>query len=129
MNAHWYQMRKAYLDIGYSAEYIKNLDTKKYYIPHTRQRGYLFAVNLAKSDLPLKWLDAMKRLQRSSSSIFEQFLLPSDDPRIHEVRVKWLEEGGKDRKVDWEACEGRHLKMRIEGQLGSRRPMTMWEEG
>ncbi|GAA5977088.1 hypothetical protein JCM11641_001296 [Rhodosporidiobolus odoratus] len=42
-NAPWEDGILAFDDIGYSAFAVKNLDTKKYYIPHTRQRGYLVA--------------------------------------------------------------------------------------
>ena len=41
--APWDKKVELFERIGYSAVYVK-LDTKDYYIPHTRQRGYLFAI-------------------------------------------------------------------------------------
>ena len=41
--APWDKKVELFAKLGYSADYLK-LDTKDFYIPHTRQRGYLFAI-------------------------------------------------------------------------------------
>lgn len=38
LGAPWEQIEGTYADIGYAARWVR-LDTKKYYIPHTRTRG------------------------------------------------------------------------------------------
>ena len=40
--APWNEKVAIFENLGYSATFVR-LDTKDYYIPHTRQRGYLFA--------------------------------------------------------------------------------------
>lgn len=131
--AAWTQMRAEYVEAGYSAEFVPNFDSKNYYVPQTRQRGYLFAVDKAKSDIPNRWIDAMKTLRRPATCTLEAFLLPSDDPRIHQVRMdlSTKRDGSKKtaRSVEWEKCEGRHQKERLQQKLGLKRPMTQWEEG
>lgn len=131
--AAWSQMRMEYLEAGYSAEFLTNFDTKHYYIPQTRQRGYLFAVNKKDSTIPNKWIDIMRQLRRPSSCTLEAFLLPSDDPRVHQYRMdlSTKRDGNKKaaRSVEWEKCEGKHQKERIVERLGLKRPMTHWEEG
>ncbi len=74
-------------------------DTKDFYIPHTRTRGYLVAFrNPPKpegskapkpmADAPAKWVDMVKSMQRPASSPFEAFLLPQNDPRLHQGRLE-----------------------------------------
>ncbi|KAG0123556.1 hypothetical protein HOY82DRAFT_495139 [Tuber indicum] len=131
--AAWTQMRAEYVEAGYSAEFVSNFDSKNYYVPQTRQRGYLFAVDKAGSGIPNRWIDAMKSLRRPATCTLEAFLLPSDDPRIHQVRMDLAtkRDGSKKtaRSVEWEKCEGRHQKERLQQKLGLKRPMTQWEEG
>ncbi|KAL7269920.1 hypothetical protein RUND412_007381 [Rhizina undulata] len=129
--AAWSAQREMYLRNGYSCEFKHNFDTKHYYIPHTRQRGYLFALNMKNSNIPNKWIDAMKKMERPCSTTIDSFLLPSDDPRIYQARLD-LVAGPRDsvikRTVDWDKCEGRHQKERMKSKLGNARPMTMWQE-
>ncbi len=135
-NAPWPEIKAAWEIIGYAAEFVK-LDTKDYYIPHTRQRGYMLCINN-----PLKkhqceksvqdWKDIMVKLKRPASSSIEAFLLPEDDPRVHRGRME-LAKGlrGEDkppREVSWTKCQGRHLDYRADLALGNNRPMTAWED-
>lgn len=118
---------------GYSAAHTR-FDTKNYYIPHTRTRGYLIAVDQKRSSIPQQWLDMMPNMRRPASSPLDAFLLPSDDPRIHQAREKLVRESynGPDRRtgrIDWGRCESRHQRARVEEGLGSKRPLTSWDEG
>ena len=92
------------------------------------------AVNTASSDLPNKWADYMNKLKRNASSSLDAFLLPSDDPRIHQAREKLVRENynAVDRRTgrtDWGRCESRHQRARLEEALGSKRPLTNWDDG
>lgn len=131
--AAWTEMRAEYLEAGYSAEFLTSFDTKNYYIPQTRCRGYLFAIDQKGSLIPNQWIDAMRKLRRPASCTLEAFLLQSDDPRIHQVRMDLAAKRDSNNKparsVEWEKCEGKHQKERIVKRLGLKRPMTHWEEG
>ena len=118
---------------GYSAEFLR-VDTKTFYIPHTRTRVYLLAVNQKRSDFPDAWKDRLQKLRRPASSTLDAFLLPTDDPRIHQARQKLANEayttvGAPRGRTDWGRCESRHQRARLEEQLGTKRPLTSWEEG
>jgi site-specific DNA-cytosine methylase len=131
--APWQQVVGAFEDVGYSAQSCY-LDTKKYYIPHTRQRGYLIAVNKKGSTIPDKWKSLVADLSRPASSTLDAFLLPTDDPRIHQAREKLAREAynANDRRTgrtDWAKCQQRHERERANGELGLKRPLTNWEDG
>src|SRR5262249_19603839 len=106
---------------------VLKVDTKDYYLPHTRQRKYMLCLDRSafgqKADKYLaSWGDLMKNFQRPASAPITSFLLRSDDPRylrmafgnsIKEVTVK-----------SWERCRGRHEKARADDRLGPKRPIT-----
>ncbi|KAG2338586.1 hypothetical protein BDR05DRAFT_918202 [Suillus weaverae] len=132
-SAPWDRVKEYFEKQGYSAEHIK-VDTKQYYIPHTRMRKYLFAVDKRGSGIPAKWKDlVMKKLKRPASSTLDAFLLPSDDSRIHQARQSLVQDGGSSEsragRTDWTRCESRHARGRLDEKLGQKRPLTSWEEG
>ncbi|KZT41751.1 hypothetical protein SISSUDRAFT_241299 [Sistotremastrum suecicum HHB10207 ss-3] len=132
-SAPWNNIAGYFKDKDYSADHMR-VDTKNYYIPHTRTRGYLIAVDKKNSSIPQKWKTMLKELERGASSTLDAFLLPSDDPRIHEAREKLVQEtrNAGDRRAgryDWTRCENRHQRARLEEQLGNKRPLTAWEDG
>lgn len=89
---------------------FQRVDTKQHYVPHTRTRVYLLAIDMAApnrravalgtaskeetpppslkvspkrvNELP-KWVAAINELSRPSSAALEAFILPTDDPRVH----------------------------------------------
>lgn len=132
-SAPWERVVNYFEKNNYSAKFVR-VDTKQYYIPHTRTRVYLLAVNKAHSSMPKKWAELVSTLKRPASSTLDAFLLPSDDPRIHQSRQKLVQEGynALDRRTgrtDWGRCESRHQRARLEEALGSKRPLTGWDEG
>lgn len=132
-SAPWPTVVKKFEDAKYSAKSIR-LDTKAYYVPHTRTRGYMMAVNAQSSSIPNRWADRMVSMKRDASCTLDAFLLPSDDPRIHQAREKLVQESynAQDRKTgrtDWGRCESRHQRTRLEEALGAKRPLTNWDEG
>ncbi|KAG6836770.1 hypothetical protein H0H93_003548 [Arthromyces matolae] len=133
-SAPWDRVQEYFEKNNYSAAH-QRVDTKHYYIPHTRTRGYLVAVNKKNSSIPSTWSDLVKnRLKRPASSTLDAFLLPTDDPRIHQARQKLVQESynALDRRTgrtDWGRCESRHQRARLEEQLGAKRPLTSWDEG
>ncbi|TFK64107.1 hypothetical protein BDN72DRAFT_963450 [Pluteus cervinus] len=133
-SAPWPKVQSYFEQIGYSATFSR-VDTKQYYIPHTRTRVYLLAVNKKNSSIPDEWKDYVtQKLKRPASSTLDAFLLPTDDPRIHHARQKLVQESynALDRRTgrtDWGRCESRHQRARLEENLGSKRPLTSWDEG
>ncbi|TFK29687.1 DNA repair protein rad8 [Coprinopsis marcescibilis] len=133
-SAPWPRVQQYFEKEGYSATFTR-VDTKTYYIPHTRTRVYLVAVDARKSSIPDRWKDYVtNKLKRPASSTLDAFLLPSDDPRIHVARQKLVQEsyGATDKKTgrtDWSRCESRHQRARLEEELGTKRPLTSWDEG
>jgi site-specific DNA-cytosine methylase len=122
---------------GYSTTFMR-LDTKDYYIPHTRQRGYLFAVRKhaqRKNDTrPSDWLDMVKAFKRPASASVDDFMLPNDDPRVlrgrNRLTAESISSNGDSRagRVDWTKCETRHLAARSLEELGDKRPFTGWSD-
>ncbi len=101
-SAPWGKVAKHFEDIGYSSAPTK-FDTKDFYIPHTRTRGYLVAFRNPETwssdkkgkqkksvneDLPEKWVEMVKSMERPASSPLEAFLLPPNDPRLHQGRLE-----------------------------------------
>ncbi|KZF20059.1 hypothetical protein L228DRAFT_233492 [Xylona heveae TC161] len=136
ISAPWSQMEKQFADAGYSTKYIK-LDTKQYYIPHTRQRGYMICIDNSLgprvSGAVQKWVTLMKNFERQASSPVEAFLLPDDDPRVQRGRTELSKDiarsdGRANKEVDWTICQGRHMTYREINSLGTRRPVTGWQD-
>ncbi|KAF8448928.1 hypothetical protein L210DRAFT_846955 [Boletus edulis BED1] len=132
-SAPWSNVKDYFGRQNYSAEFMR-LDTKQFYIPHTRTRVYLLAVDKRLSQLPGEWKNlVMNKLKRPASSTLDAFLLPSDDLRIHQAREMLVRAGGvsdsRSGRTDWTRCESRHARARLEEFLGPKRPLTNWEEG
>ncbi|KAI9820425.1 MAG: hypothetical protein M1832_003758 [Thelocarpon impressellum] len=134
-SAPWEKLREAWAGADYDARFFK-LDTKHYYIPHTRQRGYMVCIDREKLKASGKaaerWTELVQSLKRPASSSIEAFLLHEDDPRVHRGRAEMSRrDHGEDkgpREVDWTKCQGRHQDYRADLFLGSKRPMTGWED-
>jgi len=134
-SAPWEKVVQYFDEVGYDANFVR-LDTKEFYIPHTRTRVYLMATPYGtskKEHIPEKWIETVKQLRRPWSSPFEAFLLPTDDEHIHRARLELaaakLQRDGNQRKpTDWGRCESRHARARQEEELGNLRPLTAWQE-
>ena len=134
--APWDQKVRLLSEIGYAATFTR-IDTKQYYIPQTRQRGYLFAIRSTKKQndpRPAEWMALVKSLKRPASASLDKFMLPNDDPRVLRGRAKLTAESlnasGENRagRTDWTKCETRHQRCRSTEQLGDQRPLTEWSE-
>jgi site-specific DNA-cytosine methylase len=128
--APWKGVVEEFERIGYSATSLY-LDTKQYYIPHTRQRGYLMAVNKKMHQAPEQWARMVKERARPASSALDAFFLPADDPRVQQARASYAKDvKPTDRRgrIDWARCEARHQRARLEEELGLKRPLTHWED-
>lgn len=130
---------------GYYCHYVR-IDTKNYYIPHTRVRGYMACVpmdlartnpfdpkfpkekqfkHIEKEEQP--FLQSMKKLARDASEPVEAFLLPETDERV--VRSKSVDTPSAMRAVNWGTCEAEHTTYRQINRLGRQKPLTNWTLG
>lgn len=137
IGAPWPRIKRLWAGIGYRALHLE-LDTKQYYIPQTRNRGYMLcisqermipqALETALSD----WILNMKGFKRPASSPLANFLLESGDPRLEQATAEMsraFDQGEKSRKVSsWAVCHERYLAYRDAQHLGNRRPFTEWQE-
>lgn len=131
--APWQAIKEVWQTYDYAAEFIK-LDTKQYYIPHTRQRVYMICIDtrkLGSADASVtEWVSLMQNFERPASSSIESFLLKEDDPRVQTAREQMAKGSrGEDRaprEVEWTKCQGRHEDYRASLQLGTGKPITAW---
>ena len=140
----WKEVKEAIRDRGYLAEHVL-VDTKNYYLPQTRSRGYLLAFlpegrttkSMSSDELKpymerLKaWSNAMRgTFHRPASSPFSAFLLGNNDRRLLAVKQRSSYEAadskGNGKNVDWTNCKMRHEMERTEKHLGVGRPITLW---
>lgn len=127
MNADWEKMVQRYSKIGYDCAGVL-VDTKDYYIPHTRQRGYMICLDSGRSGHQrvalARWQDLMEKFKRPASSSIADFLLPSGTLEQQSLKL----EAENTRVFDWSKCEIRHIRYRQEKHLGNSRPFTHWQE-
>lgn len=152
LGAPWDIMIGRFQAIGYVATGV-TVDTKEFYLPQTRQRGYIVCVDVCKLEnlgsandeqstkeylnakpaqgVRNRFVEMMEKLRRPVSSPVSSFLLPDDDPdviRSRHSRARQSELDKPMRTAVWAKCELRHIVTRqIEG-LGNARPLTDWQE-
>ena len=117
LTAPWLQYEKFWFPkIGYAAAHVK-VDSKDYYIPHTRNRGYLVAVDMdafgdQAADVATRWRDFMARCERPASSPVTDFLLEEEDSRMIRARAEMDQLRERSRESDWATCSLRHNTIR-----------------
>ncbi|TID22279.1 c-5 cytosine-specific dna [Venturia nashicola] len=127
----WKQFQTHFDSIGYATQVIK-VDSKEFYIPQTRQRRYMLALDRklfkkgASQELAMFETLMTTHFKRHASCAIPSFLIPSDDPRHIALLVRSMTTGRgiKGLVTRWEACRARHLSERMRLSLGSKRPVT-----
>ncbi|KAI0183555.1 hypothetical protein EV127DRAFT_19041 [Xylaria flabelliformis] len=138
-NAPWDSMCGLFLRaIDYAATHTL-LDTKDYYIPHTRTRGYVVALDLqvfgnSAEHVLVEWRTQLASLERGASAPVQDWLLSSQDPLTIRARQDESEKavtGGLNsgRDSQWERSKLRHARVRRQFKLGNGRPLTAWGRG
>jgi site-specific DNA-cytosine methylase len=126
-------------EVGYSVRYVK-MDTKDFYLPHTRVRGYMICVDndLFKEPAEIEQMlstfeGLVKKFKRKASVPVEAMLLPADDPRVILTREELARggrgENGRIKLVDWARCFNRHQDYRASLGLGQKHSLTEWVDG
>ncbi|KAI1154625.1 hypothetical protein F4825DRAFT_163570 [Nemania diffusa] len=139
-NAPWDSMCNLFLHAAdYAAKHIF-LDTKDYYLPQTRKRGYVVALDRhvfgsSADQVIAEWETQLASLKRGASTPIQDWLLSSHDPLTIRARQdeseKTVASGlGPGRDVpSWERSKLRHFRVRRQFQLGNDRPLTAWGLG
>ena len=142
-NAPWDEIRAHWHRAGYVAEFLE-VDTKNFYIPHTRIRKYMLCINTV--DVPEinvraasvakaqsyadHWVKLVRKFQRPASSSVDAFLLKSTDPRLERAVASLSQRGvvqkQLSKEVSWAKCQMRHIQYREAEKLGNQRPCTKW---
>ncbi|KAH0268799.1 hypothetical protein KCU91_g9143, partial [Aureobasidium melanogenum] len=115
------------------------VDSKNYYLPQTRQRGYMVCIdkdkleacNIDPAAFKENFYERMADFRRPVSSPFSSFILPNDDPLVTRASQSMARQSLLDaslREVDWAKCEIRHINYRRDKVLGISRPVTNWQE-
>ncbi|KAL4807283.1 hypothetical protein BDV18DRAFT_159502 [Aspergillus unguis] len=133
--APWKLIAQHWSKIGYVAVHA-DVDTKAYYLPQTRERGYMFCVDrkcLEKSGMGeedvLEWTALLDKFKRPASSPAGMFLLDADDRRLEQLeknmalRVEAQASSAK-ATVNWDRYQVRHQSYRLQNGLGHRRPIS-----
>ena len=141
--APWDKFADVWTDIDYCAAYVK-VDSKSYYLPQTRMRGYLIAIDKRRLDgiasdeqgsdstkMSERFSALMTKFVRQASSPAGMFLLPENDRRLEQVRkdIATRVEAGTRSDIRWERYQVRHTKFREERELGDQRPISRSQPG
>ena len=128
-------VKKTWEKAGYAVDW-GFFDTKDYYLPQTRQRGYMICVDrrgFAKTKSDLRgFKETMAKLKRAASSPLEAFLLPDTDVRLQEAKMSHAEAIERDdpkAATKWVLCQGRYKNCRFAWQTGDGRPYSSWQNG
>ena len=132
-NAPWVLIEEVFECIGYSTKHV-DVDTKRYYLPHTRLRGYMVCIDNKTSDkakasgMATAWAQLMHQFERPASSPVEDFLLPDSSPLHQAALAEPIQKSAIGDPIktdtDWTLSRNRHQKVRCREELGNETPYT-----
>ncbi|PYH96052.1 putative C-5 cytosine-specific DNA methylase [Aspergillus ellipticus CBS 707.79] len=129
--APWGKIKQHWNEINYFATYL-DVDTKAYYLPQTRERGYMLCVyrgamkkqNVSDSDM-VGWGETVEKFKRPASSPAGMFLIDADDRMLEQIEKDMAMRTNPIRKkVDWAKYQIRHQSYRLNNALGYKRPVS-----
>lgn len=134
MGCPWDKVAEAWDAIGYLALHVK-ADTKDFYIPQTRVRGYMFCIDKdrmasqteLKVDVVDLWQSTFDSFKRPASSPAGMFLLAADDQRLEQIETDMtirILSGTYRVPSAWEEYAKRHTIYRRNRELGLARPIS-----
>ena len=137
--APWNEACEYWTSIDYFAIHVI-VDTKEYYIPQTRVRGYLLAMDNSHGGISGKdweiisrrFKELMLKFKRPASSPAGMFLLSDDDRRLEQIRKDLstrLEASTARAEIAWDKYQERHAAHRIANGVGEQRPISRSQGG
>ncbi|KAF5859603.1 hypothetical protein ETB97_002632 [Aspergillus alliaceus] len=132
--APWGKIAQAWGCIDYFACHAE-VDTKAYYLPQTRERGYMLCVDrqrmrehgLEETDMA-EWVQVLSQFKRPASSPAGMFLMDPDDRRLEQIENDMTTRLASHTVYNWERYQVRHQNYRMNMSLGHRRPFTRSQE-
>lgn len=132
----WDEVAAYWHGLGYLATHVA-ADTKDFYIPQTRVRGYMFCIDetaLAGSGLAGSgsaimdhWRNTFTSFKRRASSPAGMFLLDIDDRRLEQIEADMafrINATNPRVAADWTRYQNRHRGYREDNKLGDKRPVS-----
>ncbi|KAF4160765.1 hypothetical protein CNMCM6069_007550 [Aspergillus lentulus] len=131
--APWEKIAEHWNEINYVAVH-NSVDTKAYYLPQTRERGYMLCIDrnlLDKHGLSeqsvMDWSKIFDNFKRPASSPAGMFLLGADDPRLEQIEKDMsirVTSTTVRATIDWTKYQARHQNYRSTQELGFERPIS-----
>ncbi|GFF29000.1 DNA repair protein RAD5 [Aspergillus udagawae] len=131
--APWEKIAEHWNEINYVAVH-NSVDTKAYYLPQTRERGYMLCIDrnlLGKHGLSEQsvtdWPRIFDNFKRPASSPAGMFLLDADDPRLGQIEKDMsirVTSTTVRATIDWTKYQARHQNYRSIQELGFERPVS-----
>ncbi|EXJ72847.1 uncharacterized protein A1O5_03995 [Cladophialophora psammophila CBS 110553] len=129
--APWGEIKTFWEGKGYESVAVK-LDSFDYYLPQTRNRGYLLGIHKERAkevgfDIEKahrEWVMLMASFQRRASSPYSDFTFADDDPRRQLGQHTLEDNRSKGVSTDWVNCRKRHVAARVKDGLGIGTPFT-----
>lgn len=132
--ADWEAGYELFDSIGYEFKH-RTVDTKAYYMPQTRQRGYAVAVDRqyvwrVKGAVPKKVvgaaIDLLAQFERRCSSPASSFLIDTLDLTYERIETDVCTRAGEKTRKDatWDQYQKRHRRCRETDELGEERPIS-----
>ncbi|KAJ5815684.1 hypothetical protein N7474_007461 [Penicillium riverlandense] len=143
-SAPWAEIARKWESIDYFATWAA-VDTKAYYIPQTRERGYMVCIDKVRLrnievqndttddavrylHLGARWKELLSKFTRPASSPAGMFLLDEDDRRLERIEKDMstrLNATAARAEVAWE----RYKRHRNDYDVGNQRPITRSQPG
>jgi site-specific DNA-cytosine methylase len=136
-NAPWNQMKGKWEELGYMSVQA-NVDTKHYYIPQTRERGYMVVIDKRRLEvagllgglMDLRGIqhvtqrvsELIVQFKRAASAPVGLFLLDDEDRRLELIEMRARLDSRSE--ISWEQYKSRHIRHREDLALGTERPIT-----
>ncbi|KAK6813412.1 hypothetical protein RU639_011270 [Aspergillus parasiticus] len=132
--APWGKIAEAWGGIDYFACHAE-VDTKAYYLPQTRERGYMLCVDRQRmrehglgETAMADWVKILSQFKRPASSPAGMFLMDPGDRRLEQIENDMKTRLTSHTVYNWERYQVRHQNYRMNMGLGYRRPFTRSQE-
>ena len=131
--------------VGYASSHIF-VDAKSFYLPQTRGRGYMLAINMEVfgrtvehldrtgidaelNNLLQQWAGDFTSLGgRASVPVDHMLTAVADDAGPGLNRSHGMDEDNTRKSVEWTRCKALHAKYREVNGFGTNHPLTLWRE-
>ncbi|PLB48961.1 hypothetical protein P170DRAFT_464536 [Aspergillus steynii IBT 23096] len=135
--APWTSIVQYLAEIDYLGIHV-GVDTKAFYLPQTRERGYMICIDkklmqargLKKEDFE-GWPEIVRKFRRPASSPIGMFAFGHGDKRLEQIErdmVARLAATTTRTHVGWEKYQLRHHYYRTDNDLGHKRPATRFQD-